>query len=140
MSDKICELPVGYVPSEDEDFMNDHQREYFRRKLEEWKEELLSSSDEALKRLQEEGESCTDVIDRASSEVSLGYELRTKERARKLISKIDFALEKIKSGTYGFCEETGEPIDLRRLEARPTATLGIKAQELHEKQEKMRKD
>lgn len=137
MSDKICELPDGYAPSDDEEFMNDRQREYFRRKLEKWKEDLLRSNDEALKYLQEEGEACIDVIDRASSETSLGYELRTKERARKLIAKIDSALLKIKRGNYGFCEDTGDPIDLRRLEARPTATLSIKAQERHEKQEKM---
>lgn len=140
MSDKICELPIGYVPSDGEGFMNDRQREYFRRKLEKWKDVLLRSSDEALKCLQEEGESCIDSIDRASTETNLGFELRTEERARKLIVKIDQALERIKRGTYGFCEETGEPIDLKRLEARPTATLGIRAQELHEKQEKTRKN
>lgn len=140
MDNKICELPEGYVPNEKEDFMNDFQREYFRRKLENWKEDLLKGSDEVLKTLKEEGENCTDVVDRASTETNLGYELRSKERARKLISKIDSALLKIRNGTYGYCEETGDPIDLKRLEARPTATLSIKAQERHEKNERMQKD
>ncbi|MBO7537036.1 MAG: RNA polymerase-binding protein DksA [Alphaproteobacteria bacterium] len=120
--------------------MNDFQREYFRRKLENWKDELLHESDLALQSLKEEKEICTDIADRASTETALGYELRSKERARKLISKIDDALAKIKDGTYGYCEDTGEPIDLRRLEARPTATLSIQAQERHEKMEKTQKD
>lgn len=140
MSSKICELPEGYVPSENEEFMNDFQREYFRRKLESWKDELLHESDLALQSLKEEKEICTDIADRASTETTLGYELRSKERARKLIVKIDEALAKIKDGTYGYCEDTGEPIDLRRLEARPTATLSIQAQERHEKKEKTQKD
>lgn len=140
MSSKICDLPEGYAPSADEEFMNDFQREYFRRKLEDWKGELLHESDMALQSLKEDVEVCTDIVDRASTETTLAYELRSKERARKLISKIDEALAKIKEGTYGYCEDTGEPIDLRRLEARPTATLSIQAQERHEKKEKTRKD
>lgn len=140
MRNKICELPEGYVPSANEEFMNDFQREYFRRKLEQWKDELLHESDLALMSLKEEKEVCTDIIDRASTETTLGYELRSKERARKLITKIDEALAKIKDGSYGYCEDTGEPIDLRRLEARPTATLSIQAQERHEKKEKTQKD
>lgn len=141
MTDKICELPEGYVPSSDEPFMNDLQREYFRRKLESWKNDLLRGSDAVLKYLQEEDKSSlSDSIDYASAQADLGYELRSKERARKLIAKIDGALLRIKNGTYGFCEETGEPIDLKRLEARPVATLGIKAQERHERAEKTRKD
>ncbi len=141
MTDKICELPEGYIPSSDEPFMNDLQREYFRRKLESWKNDLLRESDAVLKYLQEEDKSSlSDSIDYASAQADLGYELRSKERARKLIAKIDGALLRIKNGTYGFCEETGEPIDLKRLEARPVATLGIKAQERHERAEKTRKD
>ena len=140
MSNKICDLPENYTPSVDEEFMNDFQREYFRRKLENWKAELLEESDVALRSLKEDTEICTDAVDRASTETTLAYELRSKERARKLISKIDEALAKIKDGTYGYCEDTGEPIDLRRLEARPTATLSLQAQERHEKKEKTRKD
>lgn len=139
MSEKICDLPKGYVPSEDEEFMNDFQREYFRRKLEKWKEELLQENDESLKAMQEESEFDGDDVDRASTETTLGYEIRTKERARKLIAKIDNALLRIKNGTYGFCEETGEPIDLKRLEVRPNATLSLKAQERHERQEKIQR-
>lgn len=137
---KICELPKGYKPSEKEEFMCDFQREYFRRKLEKWKSDILSNNEEVLKYLQEEGRSCTDTVDRASSETDLAYELRSKERARKLINKIDEALLRIDAGTYGYCVETGEPISLRRLEARPVAMLSIEAQERHEKQERVHKD
>ena len=141
MTDKICELPEGYVPSKNEEFMNDLQREYFRRKLVSWKDELLKESDAALKHLQEEDKTAfTDVADYASAETDLGYELRSKERARKLIAKIDGALKKIKDGSYGFCVETGEPIALKRLEARPIATLSLEAQERHEHAEKLKKD
>ncbi len=141
MSEKICELPEGYVPSTDEEFMNDFQREYFRRKLEAWKSELLRGNSAAMKYIQEEDKSSlTDIADCASAETDLNYEIRSKERATKLIAKIDVALSKIEKGTYGFCEETGEPIDLKRLEARPVATLSIKAQERHEREEKMKKD
>ena len=137
---KICELPKGYKPSEKEEFMCDFQREYFRRKLEKWKADILSNNEEVLKYLQEEGKSCTDTADRASSETDLAYELRSKERARKLINKLDEALLRIDAGTYGYCVETGEPIALKRLEARPVAMLSIEAQERHEKQEKIHKD
>lgn len=137
---KICELPKGYKPSEKEEFMCDFQREYFRRKLEKWKADILSNNEEVLKYLQEEGKVCTDTADRASSETDLAYELRSKERARKLINKIDEALLRIDAGTYGYCVETGEPISLKRLEARPVAMLSIEAQERHEKQERVHKD
>lgn len=140
MEDKICELPHGYKPSENEEFMNDFQREYFRRKLVHWKDELAKGGEEVLKYLQEEGKTCTDFADRASTETDMVYELRSKERARKLIVKIDAALQRIKDKTYGYCEETGEPISLKRLEARPVATLSIEAQERHEKNEKVRSD
>ena len=140
MDNKICELPEGYKPSEDEEFMNDHQREYFRRKLIRWKDELTQGGEEVLKYLQEEGKTCTDFVDRASTETDMVYELRSKERARKLISKINEALLRIKNGTYGYCEETGEPISLKRLEARPVAMLSIEAQERHERHEKIHND
>ncbi|MDR0632335.1 MAG: RNA polymerase-binding protein DksA [Holosporaceae bacterium] len=140
MDHEICELPVGYKPSEKEEFMNDFQREYFRRRLVRWKEDILNDSEEVIKYLQEEGKTCTDSIDRASTEIDLAYELRSKERASKLVNKINEALEKIRNGTYGYCEETGEPISLKRLEARPVAMLSIKAQERHEKQERTQKD
>lgn len=140
MYKKICDLPEGYKPSESEDFMNDFQREYFRRKLIEWKEELSKGSEEVLKFLQEEGKNATDLADRASTETDLTYELRSKERAAKLIIKIDEALARIKNGTYGYCEETGDPISLKRLEARPVATLSLEAQERHEKTEKIQRD
>jgi DnaK suppressor protein len=133
--DKICELPNKYEPSEKEEFMNDLQREYFRRKLIEWKENIGRDAESVMQYLQEEGKTSADAIDRASSEIDLTYELRSKERARKLITKIDEALLRIKNGTYGYCEETGEPISLKRLEARPMATLSVEAQERHERQE-----
>ncbi len=139
MCDKICELPEGYEPSEDEEFMNDFQREYFRRKLVAWRDELARNNEEVVKYLQEEGKTCTDVADRASTETDMTYELRSKERAGKLISKINEALQRIKNGTYGFCDETGEPISLKRLEARPVAMLSIEAQERHERQERVQK-
>ncbi len=140
MESKICELPNGYLPSDNEEFMNDFQREYFRRKLIQWKEDLSRDNEEVIKYLQEEGKTCTDVADRATSEADLTYELRSKDRARKLINKIEEALLRIKNKTYGYCEETGEPISLKRLEARPVAMLSIEAQERHEKQERVHKD
>jgi DnaK suppressor protein len=140
MDNKICDLPNGYKPSEQEEFMNDFQREYFRLKLIKWKESIINNAQEVIKYLQEEGKSCTDVADLASTETDLAYELRSKERDRKLINKIDAALLRIKNGTYGYCEETGEPIVLKRLEARPIAVLSIEAQERHEKQERVQKD
>lgn len=139
MCEKICELPEGYKPSEDEEFMNDFQREYFRRKLIAWREELKKNNEEVVKYLQEEGKTCTDVADRASTETDMTYEIRSKERAGKLISKINEALQRIQNGTYGFCDETGEPISLKRLEARPVAMLSIEAQERHERQERVQK-
>ncbi|MDR2107153.1 MAG: RNA polymerase-binding protein DksA [Holosporaceae bacterium] len=140
MDDKICELPKGYKPSEDEEFMNDFQREYFRRKLIKWREAVASGTEEVMKYLREEGKTCTDIADRASTETDISYELKSKERIRKLIGKIDEALLKIKSGAYGYCEETGDPISLKRLEARPVAMLSIEAQERHERLERIRKD
>lgn len=139
-SEKICDLPEGYTPTEKEEFMCDNQREYFRRKLVQWREDLQRGTDEVMQYLQDDGQSSADTTDRASTETDLTYELRTKERARKLILKIDAALQRIKNGTYGYCEETGDPISLKRLEARPVATLGIEAQMRHEKQERVHRD
>jgi DnaK suppressor protein len=140
MESKICDLPVGYFPSEDEEFMNDLQREYFRQKLVKWRNELERENEDAIRSLQQEERSGNDEADRAANETDLAYELRTKERARKLIRKIDDALQRIKNGTYGYCEETGEPISLKRLDARPIAVLSIEAQERHEKQERIQKN
>lgn len=140
MCDKICDLPDGYEPSEKEEFMNDLQREYFRRKLTAWRDELSHNNEDVIKYLQEEGKACTDVADRASTETDMTYELRSKERAAKLISKINEALLRIQNKTYGFCEETGEPISLKRLQARPVAMLSIEAQERHERYERTLKD
>jgi DnaK suppressor protein len=129
-------LPPDYRPSDNEPFMNERQREYFRQKLMAWREDLLKESEETLEHLQEGGLQEADLADRASAEMDRALELRTRDRARKLISKIDAALERVKDGSYGYCEETGEPISLRRLEARPIATLSIEAQERHERMEK----
>ncbi|MDR1361968.1 MAG: RNA polymerase-binding protein DksA [Holosporaceae bacterium] len=136
----ICDLPPSYAPSATEEFMNDYQREYFRQKLVRWKNDLTKDNEAVMKYLQEEGKSCTDVADRATSETDLAYELHSKERARKLIRKIDEALIRIKNCTYGYCEETGEPISLKRLEARPIAMLSLEAQERHERRERVQKD
>jgi len=130
----------AYQPSEDEPFMNDRQQDYFRRKLLGWKEELLRESRETLMNLQEENHALADVADRASSETERSLELRTRDRQRKLIAKIDAALSRLEQGTYGYCEETGEPIGLRRLDARPIATLSIEAQERHERRERVYRD
>ena len=129
-----------YRPSDAEPFMNPRQREYFRRKLETWKEEILRESRETLDNLQEESQNHPDLADRASSESDRALELRTRDRQRKLISKIDAALKRIEDGTYGFCEETGEPIGIARLDARPIATLSLEAQEMHERREKVYRD
>jgi len=129
-----------YRPSESEPFMNPRQREYFRRKLENWKEEILRESRETLENLQEESQNHPDMADRASSESDRALELRTRDRQRKLISKIDAALKRIEDGTYGYCEETGDPIGLARLDARPIATLSLEAQEMHERREKVYRD
>jgi len=133
-------LVESYRPSEDEEFMNPRQREYFRRKLEAWKEELLRESRETLDNLQEESSNHPDMADRASSESDRALELRTRDRQRKLISKINAALKRIEDGSYGYCEETGEPIGLARLDARPIATLSLEAQEMHERREKVYRD
>lgn len=129
-------LPPDYKPSQDEEYMNELQVEYFRRKLLNWKKSLVNQSEDTLEDLRQGGLNQPDDIDRASLETDKALDLRTKDRARKLISKIDEALARIENGTYGFCEETGEPIGIDRLEARPVATLSIEAQERHERMEK----
>ncbi|MEQ8287425.1 RNA polymerase-binding protein DksA [Thalassospira sp.] len=133
-------LPPDYRPAEDEEFMNPRQREYFRQKLLAWRAELLHESSETLANLQDGGLQEADLSDRASAETDRSLELRTRDRARKLISKIDAALRRIEDGSYGYCEETEEPISLKRLEARPIATLSIEAQERHERMERTRRD
>lgn len=129
-------LPEGYQPSEDEEYMNEQQLEYFRQKLQAWKQELLAESRETMEHLREENWREPDISDRASLETEAELELKTRNRYFKLINKIEMALRRIDDGTYGYCEETGEPIGLRRLEARPVATLCIEAQERHEKMER----
>lgn len=129
-------LPPDYKPSADEEYMNELQVEYFRQKLLNWKKSLVDQSEDTLEDLRQGGLNQPDDIDRASLETDKALDLRTKDRARKLISKINDALARIENGTYGFCEETGEPIGLDRLEARPVATLSIEAQERHERMEK----
>lgn len=133
-------LPPDYRPAESEPFMNPKQREYFRQKLLRWREDLLQETSETLQHLQEGGLQEPDIADRASLETDRSLELRTRDRARKLIAKIDEALGRIEDGSYGFCEETSEPISVRRLEARPIATLSLEAQERHERMEKTRRD
>jgi DnaK suppressor protein len=135
----LAESPE-YRPSEDEVFMNERQLEYFKQKLLMWKEDILRESRETLSHLQKETENHPDLADRASSETDRALELRTRDRQRKLISKIDEALRRIEDGSYGFCEETGEPIGLARLEARPIATLSLEAQERHERRERVHRD
>lgn len=129
-------LPPDYVPSEDEEYMNENQLEYFRQKLENWKKSLIVQSEGTLEDLRQGGLNQPDQNDRASLETDKALELRTRDRARKLISKITAALRRIEEGEYGFCEDTGEPIGLARLEARPVATLSVEAQERHERMEK----
>jgi DnaK suppressor protein len=129
-----------YRPSEDEPFMNDRQQEYFKQKLLKWKEDILRESRETVSHLQSETENHPDLADRASSETDRALELRTRDRQRKLIAKIDDALRRIEEGVYGYCEETGEPIGLARLEARPIATLSLEAQERHERRERVHRD
>ncbi len=133
-------LPPDYRPSEDEEFMNPLQAEYFRQKLLRWRGDLLREADGTLASLSQGGIRESDITDRASVETDRALELRTRDRARKLISKIDQALARLEGGTYGFCEETGEPIGLKRLEARPIATLSIEAQERHERMERVHRD
>lgn len=129
-----------YQPSDKEPFMNEKQREYFREKLLTWKEDILKEARETLQHLQDENQNHPDLADRASSETDRAIELRARDRQRKLTAKIDAALARIDDGTYGFCEETGEPISLKRLEARPIATLSIEAQERHERRERVYRD
>ena len=133
-------LPPDYRPAEDEEFMEPRQVEYFRQKLLRWRIELIREADGTLASLSEGGIHEADITDRASVETDRALELRTRDRARKLISKIDQALLRIENGTYGFCEESGEPIGLKRLEARPIATLSIEAQERHERMERVHRD
>ncbi|HVV60427.1 MAG TPA: RNA polymerase-binding protein DksA [Pseudolabrys sp.] len=130
----------SYRPTDKEPFMNERQREYFRAKLLSWREDILKEAKETLLHLQEENQNHPDLADRASSETDRAIELRARDRQRKLISKIDEALGRIEDGTYGYCEETGEPISLRRLEARPIATLSVEAQERHERRERVYRD
>ena len=137
---KEIKLPSGYKPTDKEKFMNAKQREYFRQKLKDWRLELLDDANETRQNLQETTVAEADIADRASTETDRSLELRTRDRARKLISKIDEALERIEDGSYGFCVETDEPIGVKRLEARPIATLSLEAQERHEKMEKIYRD
>src|SRR5205823_1403793 len=134
------DLPHGYRPLDEEPFMNERQREYFRRKLVAWKEDILRESRETIQNLQSEPTPNADLADRATTEAERQLELRTRDRQRKLISKIDSALRRLEDGSYGFCEETGEPISLKRLDARPIATLSVEAQERHERRERVYRD
>ncbi|WP_298724595.1 RNA polymerase-binding protein DksA [uncultured Ferrovibrio sp.] len=134
------QLKANYRPTENEPFMNPRMKEYFRRKLLAWKEEILRESNQTLQHLQEDTTQEPDIADRASTETDRALELRTRDRQRKLIAKIDAALKRIEDGSYGYCEETGEPISLKRLEARPIATLSIEAQERHERRERTHRD
>jgi DnaK suppressor protein len=140
--DAVAIGPDGkvYRPSDKEPFMNERQREYFRLKLLDWREDILKEARETLQHLQDESQNHPDLADRASSETDRAIELRARDRQRKLIAKIDAALQRIEDGTYGYCEETGEPITLKRLEARPIATLSIEAQERHERRERVYRD
>ena len=137
---KPAKLPAGYKPTEKEEYMNAQQQEYFRQKLLAWRKELMDESRETLDHLHEENWHQADIADRASLETEAGVELRTRNRYLKLVSKIDSAIRRIEEGEYGYCEETGDPIGLKRLEARPVATLSIEAQERHEKNEKQYTD
>ena len=133
----MAKISKNYKPSKKEKFMNAKMKEYFRIKLIDWKNELLKESSQTLANLQkEENTAKPDVTDRASEEIERSFELRTRDRERKLINKIDSALKRIEDGSYGYCDETGEPISIKRLEARPVATLSLEAQEMHEKAEK----
>jgi DnaK suppressor protein len=133
-------LPPDYVPSDDEEFMNPMMREFFRQRLIDWRTELLRESGQTLQNMQEVSLQESDVADRASLETERALELRTRDRERKLISKIDAALRRIDTGEYGYCEDSGEPIGLRRLVARPIATLSLEAQERHERMEKTHRE
>jgi len=133
-------LPEDYRPAEDEPFMNDRQLEYFRRKLMQWRDELLAGSRDTIEGLQDGTRAIPDVADRASEETDRALELRTRDRQRKLVAKIDSALRRIDEGEYGYCEVTGEPISLKRLDARPIAKMSLEAQERHERREKVHRD
>ena len=132
----MTKLPKNYKPTQKEKFMNAKMKEYFRLKLINWKNELLKESSQTLNNLQNENEAKPDLTDRASEEIDRSFELRTRDRERKLINKIDAALQRIEDGSYGYCDETGDPISIKRLEARPVATLSLEAQEMHERAEK----
>ncbi len=132
----MTKLPKNYKPTQKEKFMNAKMKEYFRQKLVSWKKDLLKESSQTLNNLQIENEAKPDITDRASEEIDRSFELRTRDRERKLINKIDAALQRIEDGSYGYCDETGDPISIKRLEARPVATLSLEAQEMHEKAEK----
>ncbi len=132
----MTKLPKNYKPTQKEKFMNAKMKEYFRQKLMNWKQDLLKESSQTLNNLQNENEAKPDITDRASEEIDRSFELRTRDRERKLINKIDAALQRIEDGSYGYCDETGDPISIKRLEARPVATLSLEAQEMHEKAEK----
>ena len=138
MTDQI--MINGYQPSEDEPFMNDRMRAYFRNKLVAWKNELLDESRETLENLARDSSNHPDIADRATSETDRAIELRARDRQRKLIKKIDMAIKRIDEGTYGYCDETGDPIGVKRLDARPIATLSLEAQERHERREKVYRD
>ena len=132
----MTKLPKNYKPTQKEKFMNAKMKEYFRQKLVSWKKDLLKESSQTLNNLQNENEAKPDITDRASEEIDRSFELRTRDRERKLINKIDAALQRFEDGSYGYCGETGDPISIKRLEARPVATLSLEAQEMHEKAEK----
>ena len=132
----MTKLPKNYKPTKKEKFMNAKMKEYFRQKLISWKKDLLKESSQTLNNLQNENEAKPDITDRASEEIDRSFELRTRDRERKLINKIDAALQRFEDGSYGYCGETGDPISIKRLEARPVATLSLEAQEMHEKAEK----
>lgn len=136
----LIELQVDYKPTEAEPFMNERQRSYFRDKLNRWKDDILREAKGTIQTLQDDTQNLSDIADRASSETDRAIELRARDRQRKLIAKIDSALKRLDDGSYGYCEETGEPISLRRLEARPIATLSIEAQERHERRERVYRD
>lgn len=136
----IVELDIDYRPSDDEPFMNDMQKAYFKKKLEDWKADILRESKSTIAILKVESDKLPDANDRASSETDRSIELRARDRQRKLVKKIDQALKRIEDGTYGYCEQTEEPISLKRLDARPIATLSIEAQEAHERREKVYRD
>jgi DnaK suppressor protein len=136
----VLDKNKSYRPSDKEPFMSERQREYFRDKLLMWRDEILKEAKETLQHLQDENQNHPDLADRASSETDRAIELRARDRQRKLIAKIDAALARLEDGTYGYCEETGEPISLRRLDARPIATLSIEAQERHERRERVYRD